>query len=189
MWCLIVCSWVCCCFWLYMTKLLQTTIFFFFFQAEDGIRDHCVTGVQTCALPICAPRRTVPSCSSDSSLALTPSPSTDDVAVRLLALLARAVAECRHTPRRDRMAPRGRRALAAAVRMVDWVHRRAARLGTHAHVALAPRLADLDVLVVCVADRADGRPALAAHHPHLARGQAQGHVVALLGQQLDAGPG
>src|SRR5438132_13407137 len=31
---------------------------FFFFQAEDGIRDHCVTGVQTCALPIsrCWPR-------------------------------------------------------------------------------------------------------------------------------------
>src|SRR5947207_5225367 len=28
--------------------------FFFFFQAEDGIRDHCVTGVQTCALPIFA---------------------------------------------------------------------------------------------------------------------------------------
>src|SRR5476649_2659263 len=25
----------------------------FFFQAEDGIRAHCVTGVQTCALPIC----------------------------------------------------------------------------------------------------------------------------------------
>src|SRR5436190_17982226 len=24
----------------------------FFFQAEDGIRDHCVTRVQTCALPI-----------------------------------------------------------------------------------------------------------------------------------------
>src|SRR5437588_1461137 len=24
----------------------------FFFQAEDGIRVHCVTGVQTCALPI-----------------------------------------------------------------------------------------------------------------------------------------
>src|SRR5437870_8939740 len=27
--------------------------FFFFFQAEDGIRDGHVTGVQTCALPIC----------------------------------------------------------------------------------------------------------------------------------------
>ena len=26
--------------------------FFFFFQAEDGIRDIGVTGVQTCALPI-----------------------------------------------------------------------------------------------------------------------------------------
>src|SRR3712207_8961646 len=30
---------------------------FFFFQAEDGIRDIGVTGVQTCALPIC--RRTL----------------------------------------------------------------------------------------------------------------------------------
>src|SRR2546427_3659368 len=30
--------------------------FFFFFQAEDGIRDLTVTGVQTCALPISAPR-------------------------------------------------------------------------------------------------------------------------------------
>src|SRR5438552_18525294 len=31
--------------------------FFFFFQAEDGIRDDLVTGVQTCALPISAARR------------------------------------------------------------------------------------------------------------------------------------
>src|SRR5205807_4847089 len=31
-------------------------ICFFFFQAEDGIRDYKVTGVQTCALPICRPR-------------------------------------------------------------------------------------------------------------------------------------
>src|SRR5205085_7770854 len=29
--------------------------FFFFFQAEDGIRDLTVTGVQTCALPISRP--------------------------------------------------------------------------------------------------------------------------------------
>src|SRR5207248_7168604 len=29
---------------------------FFFFQAEDGIRDRTVTGVQTCALPISQPR-------------------------------------------------------------------------------------------------------------------------------------
>src|SRR5256886_3844159 len=32
---------------------------FFFFQAEDGIRDLTVTGVQTCALPICAPQQPV----------------------------------------------------------------------------------------------------------------------------------
>src|SRR2546422_7629474 len=32
--------------------LLFVCIFFFFFQAEDGIRDVAVTGVQTCALPI-----------------------------------------------------------------------------------------------------------------------------------------
>src|SRR5256885_6583253 len=28
------------------------SVLFFFFQAEDGIRDYKVTGVQTCALPI-----------------------------------------------------------------------------------------------------------------------------------------
>src|SRR6266511_5174607 len=36
--------------------------FFFFFQAEDGIRDFHVTGVQTCALPISAAR----SCGQDT---------------------------------------------------------------------------------------------------------------------------
>src|SRR5207249_5586477 len=37
--------------------------FFFFFQAEDGIRDRNVTGVQTCALPIltnCVPSGEMP---------------------------------------------------------------------------------------------------------------------------------
>src|SRR6266849_9000251 len=33
----------------------DTVFYFFFFQAEDGIRDPLVTGVQTCALPICSP--------------------------------------------------------------------------------------------------------------------------------------
>src|SRR5256886_12346804 len=32
---------------------VDVTSCFFFFQAEDGIRDLTVTGVQTCALPIC----------------------------------------------------------------------------------------------------------------------------------------
>src|SRR4029079_13686640 len=31
----------------------------FFFQAEDGIRYKLVTGVQTCALPICTPSRPI----------------------------------------------------------------------------------------------------------------------------------
>src|SRR5688572_24201885 len=35
-------------------SLCFVDFFFFFFQAEDGIRDLTVTGVQTCALPICA---------------------------------------------------------------------------------------------------------------------------------------
>src|SRR5256885_16076452 len=30
----------------------RSNVLFFFFQAEDGIRDYKVTGVQTCALPI-----------------------------------------------------------------------------------------------------------------------------------------
>src|SRR5438034_2666149 len=34
--------------WIHLSTL-------FFFQAEDGIRVHCVTGVQTCALPISTP--------------------------------------------------------------------------------------------------------------------------------------
>ena len=33
---------------------MRCVCFFFFFQAEDGIRDDLVTGVQTCALPISA---------------------------------------------------------------------------------------------------------------------------------------
>src|SRR5476649_3002416 len=34
------------------TERNENRTLFFFFQAEDGIRDHGVTGVQTCALPI-----------------------------------------------------------------------------------------------------------------------------------------
>ena len=40
-----------------VSDLFQKVYFFFFFQAEDGIRDTSVTGVQTCALPILGARR------------------------------------------------------------------------------------------------------------------------------------
>src|SRR5262249_59868411 len=42
-------------FFIFVNKSL-CFCFFFFFQAEDGIRDWSVTGVQTCALPISAGR-------------------------------------------------------------------------------------------------------------------------------------
>src|SRR5687768_17960957 len=53
----------------------------FFFQAEDGIRDVAVTGVQTCALPISpspplshgfrrSPRYTGPRCASQTAVAI-----------------------------------------------------------------------------------------------------------------------
>src|SRR5467141_1990421 len=37
---------------IFLSPSLFTCGSFFFFQAEDGIRDSSVTGVQTCALPI-----------------------------------------------------------------------------------------------------------------------------------------
>src|SRR3989440_9277581 len=65
--------------------------FFFFFQAEDGIRDLIVTGVQTCALPISSRRRHTRSdrdwssdvCSSDLR-AHVELQSRSDVVCRLL---------------------------------------------------------------------------------------------------------
>src|SRR5437763_13366597 len=42
-----------CVFFLILLSFVSF-FFFFFFQAEDGIRDTSVTGVQTCALPICS---------------------------------------------------------------------------------------------------------------------------------------
>src|SRR5207248_6180116 len=49
--------------------------FFFFFQAEDGIRDRTVTGVQTCALPILDDR--LGDCSRTARHLFTPSELSD----------------------------------------------------------------------------------------------------------------
>ena len=69
------------------------------------------------------------------------------------------------------MTPAGGPALAAAMRMVDRVHRNATRTdGPLSEPALAPGLAQLDVGIWSwIGDRADGRHALAAHQPQLAR--------------------
>src|SRR5688500_19786012 len=52
---------------------------FFFFQAEDGIRDYKVTGVQTCALPIYLPaalRRDLTLSIDDATRRIPPAPAT-----------------------------------------------------------------------------------------------------------------
>src|SRR2546430_6096082 len=65
----------------YVGKKLRSAdmnMVFFFFQAEDGIRDLTVTGVQTCALPILiahrfgfeGPRRCIVAACSSSTIAI-----------------------------------------------------------------------------------------------------------------------
>src|SRR2546429_5552038 len=50
---------------------------FFFFQAEDGIRDVAVTGVQTCALPIFPPANSAArNCQPRSTSRIRPSSNT-----------------------------------------------------------------------------------------------------------------
>src|SRR5437879_11256809 len=49
---------------------------FFFFQAEDGIRDTSVTGVQTCALPIFTGTPTAGDLSESASRSLPPGAAT-----------------------------------------------------------------------------------------------------------------
>src|SRR5699024_9342584 len=61
--------------------MLVLVVFCFFFQAEDGIRDRNVTGVQTCALPISSPSSRLRASRAFASLASRP--------------LKRAVVRCR----------------------------------------------------------------------------------------------
>src|SRR5256885_10545979 len=59
----------------YIYIIFKITVYvafsFFFFQAEDGIRDYKVTGVQTCALPISPPKMLG---DRDLNVVLTPLP-------------------------------------------------------------------------------------------------------------------
>src|SRR5256885_10774962 len=73
---------------------------FFFFQAEDGIRDYKVTGVQTCALPI-----------SPAAVVRSPPTTTSPLGRRTSA----KTEPTRPTPKGDHAAPfqRARRATGA----------------------------------------------------------------------------
>src|SRR5919201_2420505 len=91
---------------------------------------------------------------------LLPAPAgADDQLVRFLVLPARALAERGHAPRRDGMPPALRLALAAAMRVVDRVHRGSAHGRALALPARAACLAAADVLVVDVPDLSDRRAA------------------------------
>src|SRR5262249_23088668 len=88
--------------------------------------------------------------------ALAGLPSLHDPAVRAL-VVTRLVPLGRLPPWRLRMFPLAP-PLAAAVGMVDRIHRDAPHAGANAEPSSAPRLAVRDVLVLKVADLADGGP-------------------------------
>src|SRR4051794_34569996 len=98
------------------------------------------------------------------SLLPTPAPA-HALAVGGVGLFSGSVAQGRDAPLGDGVPPGSRLALAAAVGVVDRVHRRAASLRPDSLVPVAARLADGDVLVVRVADRADRGATLRGHHP------------------------
>src|SRR5207245_8491901 len=78
----------------------EPCLWLFFLQAEDGIRDATVTGVQTCALPI-----------SSRRLRATPCESSTELPVRNETFRCERFARCRAEPsgrsrgRRDRNPP------------------------------------------------------------------------------------
>src|SRR3954471_4120290 len=80
--------------------------------------------------------------------------------------------------------PRRGLAFATTVRMVSWVHDDASDLGPLAHVPGATGLAEVLVLVVEIADLADGGHTAHRNTTHLAGRHPDGRVLPLLGQEL-----
>src|SRR4029077_14180041 len=97
-------------------------------------------------------------------------------------------AECDLAPRRDRMTALVL-ALAAAVRVVDGVHRGASHRRALAEPAGAPGLSAGLVLVHCVGDGADRCATRLRDPAKLAGGEAQQRATFLAGDQLRTRPG
>src|SRR5207248_2015108 len=124
-----------------------------------------------------------------SPFVLSSAACADDQLVGFLVLAARALAERRYAPGRHRVAAALRLPLAAAVRVVDRVHGGPAHGRALAPPAAASGLATGHVLMVDVADLADGRAAPERYAAHLARREAQDAVALVLGDELDARAG
>src|SRR5436309_5269709 len=93
----------------------------------------------------------------------------------------------REPPRRDRVAAARGAALAAAMGMVDRVHGDAAVMRSPAEPARPPRLADADVHMVGVRDRAHRGHAAAVHEPLLAGIEPQDHIILVASDDLRIG--
>src|SRR5439155_9442481 len=92
-------------------------------------------------------------------------------------------------PRRDRMPATGGPPFAAAMRMVDRIHRHTAIVRPPAHPALAAGLADRDVHVVGIRHRPDRAHAAAADQALLGRIESHDDVVAVATHDLRIGAG
>src|SRR5437773_10289374 len=75
--------------------MIESAILFFFFQAEDGIRDRDVTGVQTCALPISTGRGRSPCPANSASRRMTRSGSSSSTSLDSRSEERRVGKECR----------------------------------------------------------------------------------------------
>src|SRR5258707_3339569 len=104
------------------------------------------------------------------------------VRTRLLAL-------GRLAPRRHRMTAAGGAAFAAAVRMVDRVHRDAAVMRLAAEPAVTAGLADRNVHVIGVRHRADGGGAAAVNQTLFAGIQADDHGILVAADDLGVSAG
>src|SRR5262245_51325878 len=102
--------------------------------------------------------------------------------------MTRSIALGRLTPRALRVVAL-RLALAAAVRVIDRVHRHPAHARTPPEPSRAAGLAVRDVAVVEIADLTDGGAAGALHQPELAGRQLEQRVLAFLRHQLNGRPG
>src|ERR1051326_8310662 len=101
-----------------------------------------------------------------------------------MARLARLAALGQHAARRHGVPSALRASLAAAVRVVDGVHGRAAHVRAPAAVPVATGLAHADVLVVGVAEAPDRGAALDVDLAQLAGGELHDAVVALARLEL-----